>query len=358
MRARHQLAPNVVLSLAATWWVYRAVPGAFVPAEDEGYFITIVQAPSGASIEYTTNVMKEAEQILLKVPEVESVFSVAGFSFSGSAPNQGLIFTLLKNIPPASVRTELPMVAATPKPRLVRFIVTSAGEDDFSLGSSARKAALRRQGSDRWSRRPHRAPDREATAGFSSLILEGDAPAFVRSEELAADGPVWRIEPVIPVWRRRSADYIRRGGHEGGSDGRLAARVRGGAAADRPSAWHAAPPSRRRSSCRTRSRGQAVQEDRRHVVVALGNRPTLPAMSRLLSVGTEIYAGSVARQNRPPGTEPAAAIGVRERSKPCPTVGSGRRGKVRTVQRVLRAIRRGAAHGPVRIRRTGFRRGQ
>ena len=84
------------LSLAATWWVYRAVPGAFVPAEDEGYFITIVQAPSGASIEYTTNIMKEVEQIYFKQPEIAGVFSVAGFSFSGAASNNGLMFTRLK----------------------------------------------------------------------------------------------------------------------------------------------------------------------------------------------------------------------------------------------------------------------
>src|SRR5688572_22476602 len=56
------MAVVFVLSLGATWWVYRAVPGAFVPAEDEGYFITIVQAPSGASIEYTTNIMKERSE--------------------------------------------------------------------------------------------------------------------------------------------------------------------------------------------------------------------------------------------------------------------------------------------------------
>jgi HAE1 family hydrophobic/amphiphilic exporter-1 len=90
------MAVVFALSLGATWWVYRAVPGAFVPAEDEGYFITIVQAPSGASIEYTTNIMKEVEQIYFKQPEIAGVFSVAGFSFSGAASNNGLMFTRLK----------------------------------------------------------------------------------------------------------------------------------------------------------------------------------------------------------------------------------------------------------------------
>ena len=82
--------------LAGTWLVYRTVPGAFVPEEDEGYFITIVQGPSGASIEYTTNIMKQAEAIYVKQPEIEAVFSVAGFSFSGAASNAGLMFARLK----------------------------------------------------------------------------------------------------------------------------------------------------------------------------------------------------------------------------------------------------------------------
>ena len=96
LRWKWAMALLFVLSLGATWYVYRAVPGAFVPAEDEGYFITIVQAPSGASIEYTTNIMKEIEQIYFKQPEIAGVFSVAGFSFSGAASNNGLMFTRLK----------------------------------------------------------------------------------------------------------------------------------------------------------------------------------------------------------------------------------------------------------------------
>ncbi len=80
----------------ATYFVYQRVPSSFVPDEDEGYFITIIQAPAGASLEYTTNIAKQAENVLLKQPEIMAVFSVAGFSFSGSAPNQGLMFARLK----------------------------------------------------------------------------------------------------------------------------------------------------------------------------------------------------------------------------------------------------------------------
>lgn len=84
------------LALALTWGVYKLVPGGFLPEEDQGYFITIVEAPEGVSLNYTENVLEKAEAILKEQPEVASVFAVGGFSFSGATPNNGLIFTLLK----------------------------------------------------------------------------------------------------------------------------------------------------------------------------------------------------------------------------------------------------------------------
>jgi HAE1 family hydrophobic/amphiphilic exporter-1 len=83
------------LAMVATWWIYRSVPSSFVPNEDEGYFITILQAPAGASLQFTEELAAKAERIILNDPDVLAVFSVAGFSFSGSAPNQGLMFTRL-----------------------------------------------------------------------------------------------------------------------------------------------------------------------------------------------------------------------------------------------------------------------
>ncbi len=84
------------LGLLATWALFKTVPTAFVPDEDEGYFISVIQAPPGASLAYTTNAAKQAEAILFKDPDIQAAFSVAGFSFSGAAPNNGLIFTRLK----------------------------------------------------------------------------------------------------------------------------------------------------------------------------------------------------------------------------------------------------------------------
>ena len=82
--------------LLATWGVYRMVPSAFVPEEDEGYFMVLVQAPPGASLEYSTDIAKQAEKIITSDPDVLAAFSVMGFSFSGAAPNNGMLFAPLK----------------------------------------------------------------------------------------------------------------------------------------------------------------------------------------------------------------------------------------------------------------------
>jgi HAE1 family hydrophobic/amphiphilic exporter-1 len=82
--------------LLATWGIFRFVPTSFVPPEDEGYFITIVQGPSGASLEYTSDILRQAEAVLANEPEVASSFAIGGFSFAGAAPHQGMMFVRLK----------------------------------------------------------------------------------------------------------------------------------------------------------------------------------------------------------------------------------------------------------------------
>jgi HAE1 family hydrophobic/amphiphilic exporter-1 len=82
--------------IGATAWLYLTVPTAFLPDEDQGYFITIIQAPQGVSLQYTSRVMAQVEKELLAVPEITATFAVGGFSFSGNSPNQGIIFSRLK----------------------------------------------------------------------------------------------------------------------------------------------------------------------------------------------------------------------------------------------------------------------
>ncbi|HEY3769522.1 MAG TPA: multidrug efflux RND transporter permease subunit [Candidatus Angelobacter sp.] len=87
-----------LIGLAATYFVYQRVPTSFVPQEDQGYFFVVVQAPPGASLNYTSKVMDRAAAMVSANPDVQGCFSVPGFSFSGSAANQGIIFASLKDI--------------------------------------------------------------------------------------------------------------------------------------------------------------------------------------------------------------------------------------------------------------------
>ena len=94
-RIKTLILAGFVALLVLTGWVYTQVPQAFLPQEDQGYFITIVQGPEGASLPYTSEVMKEIEDYYLSIPEVRATFAVGGFAFGGNTPNQGVIFTPL-----------------------------------------------------------------------------------------------------------------------------------------------------------------------------------------------------------------------------------------------------------------------
>jgi len=114
----------------------------------------------------------------------------------------GLVTTLLGNIDPAAPKTTLSMLAATPKPRLVKLDISAAGEDSFLIGGSARKAM--------------RYDIKVRIGGIGGVIapiigkqppdtyvwmVEGKAPGFLKSEgPLFEGGPVWRIELASPAW--------------------------------------------------------------------------------------------------------------------------------------------------------------
>jgi HAE1 family hydrophobic/amphiphilic exporter-1 len=94
---RRKLAVALFLGgLALTYGVARVVPRGFVPQEDQGWAMVIIQAPEGASLSYTKKVAQDVQAILMKTPEVDTVFSISGFSLAGTAPNRGMLFVGLK----------------------------------------------------------------------------------------------------------------------------------------------------------------------------------------------------------------------------------------------------------------------
>ncbi|HEX8309007.1 MAG TPA: efflux RND transporter permease subunit, partial [Allosphingosinicella sp.] len=76
--------------------LYMSVPTTFLPEEDQGYIVTVVQAPAGATRERTQLAVEEAENFFLAQPQVKEVISVLGFSFFGSGQNAAIMFVPLK----------------------------------------------------------------------------------------------------------------------------------------------------------------------------------------------------------------------------------------------------------------------
>jgi multidrug efflux pump len=86
-----------VLLVVLVVWMFLRLPASFLPNEDQGYLIVNVQLPPGATQGRTLAVMQQVEGFLLKQPEVQSMVSVMGFSFSGQGQNAGLAFVPLKD---------------------------------------------------------------------------------------------------------------------------------------------------------------------------------------------------------------------------------------------------------------------
>jgi len=76
---------------------YSRLPTSFLPNEDQGTMLVNVQLPPGATQERTLDVMKQVEGYVLQQPEVQSMVSVLGFSFSGQGQNAALAFITLKD---------------------------------------------------------------------------------------------------------------------------------------------------------------------------------------------------------------------------------------------------------------------
>ncbi len=96
LQLRYVLLLVFIAGLGATVWVYRSVPTGFIPQEDQGYLMVIVQAPPGSSLSYTTTLADKGAAIIAQNPDVQGMFSIMGFSLSGAASNSGMMFVSTK----------------------------------------------------------------------------------------------------------------------------------------------------------------------------------------------------------------------------------------------------------------------
>ena len=119
----------------------------------------------------------------------------------------GLVPTLLKNLPAGAGKTSAPYLAATPKPSIVTLALSRDGGDTISVGSSRRKA-------QRWVVHVELSGIKGVLAKLLGKqppdthiwIFGGDAPTFLRSESPAwFGGPMWVIRLSAPAWPEASS---------------------------------------------------------------------------------------------------------------------------------------------------------
>lgn len=85
-------------SVAVVFFLGKSIPTAFIPSEDQGYFISVANLPDGASLERSEQVATQMEAILKSKDGVENVISLVGYNLLGGQqePNSVTIFTRLK----------------------------------------------------------------------------------------------------------------------------------------------------------------------------------------------------------------------------------------------------------------------
>ncbi|MDD9945342.1 MAG: efflux RND transporter permease subunit [Myxococcales bacterium] len=93
LRRRGSLLTLFCLLIAAAAVLAVKIPQGFVPAEDQGFFITRINAPPGTSLGTTGKIVKRIEAVLHSEEDVKVTFAVVGFSFDGTASNRATIFT-------------------------------------------------------------------------------------------------------------------------------------------------------------------------------------------------------------------------------------------------------------------------
>lgn len=98
LRKSALVAIALVVLLLGTAGLFRSVPTAFVPPEDQGYLFVDVQLPDASALERTDAVLAKVTGMVLEDPAVTDFISVSGFSLlGGSGSNNGLGIVMLKD---------------------------------------------------------------------------------------------------------------------------------------------------------------------------------------------------------------------------------------------------------------------
>jgi HAE1 family hydrophobic/amphiphilic exporter-1 len=101
MVRRHALMAGIALAvIAAAGWGFSRVPTGFLPIEDQGYLLVLVQLPEGASLQRTQGALEKIHDITRKSPGVDKVITIAGVSpldNNAALASAGVAYIILKD---------------------------------------------------------------------------------------------------------------------------------------------------------------------------------------------------------------------------------------------------------------------
>jgi HAE1 family hydrophobic/amphiphilic exporter-1 len=196
IRGRRTLVSVVLGGVVLTGLAFLAIPSGFVPTEDQGYGLGIIQLPPQASLEQTMKVAAQAQQILAREPEVVSGEFIGGAGFNGGALNQGLFFFGLK---PIEERSAPAQSARAVVQRLNKQFQTIQGarvmaQQPAAVPGFSAQGGLSFQFND------------QSNGGYSFTNLLQMANQLIDKAkatdafynlytQFVSDAPVWRIEP-------------------------------------------------------------------------------------------------------------------------------------------------------------------
>jgi HAE1 family hydrophobic/amphiphilic exporter-1 len=133
----HKLILVVMLGLyggliAGAVFLARTTPTGFIPAQDKGYLIAVIQLPEGASLNRTDAVLRRAEDMLKEIPGIANVISIGGFNGATftNATNGAVMFLPLK---PFEERTEPGLAAAAIAGNVIRRLSVIQEATIFAL---------------------------------------------------------------------------------------------------------------------------------------------------------------------------------------------------------------------------------
>jgi hydrophobe/amphiphile efflux-1 (HAE1) family protein len=122
----------LILIGAAAYFIFARTPSGFLPDEDKGFIITVINLPAGASLNRTSDAAEKAAAIIRKDPAVESLTTILGLDFlgGGSASNGGVMFVRLK---PYEQRTAADMHSTVVARRLTGALFSVPDGNMFAL---------------------------------------------------------------------------------------------------------------------------------------------------------------------------------------------------------------------------------